>query len=603
MSKKTPGPRPTGEPQKLLSFKKLFLSARYKDLLEQARKHSPQLKTGDRVYLIAALAFMGQGAEAELELQAFKDHFNDDQKVVCRFFLAISLARRGDFAKSLPLFIENLLKSREPTATNTQKFYAYQGVGFYRHLQSRYKRSLHWSTLAYEVAYRHGGALGRILSGDLKAHSLQAVGEFGQAFALFSSVADLARECGNLNFANSIEISLLCTRARLGLLENPEPTLLKKQQDLGVQNTYSRTEILIELLRLKNLHFSSQEFDLLYSEAIQLAEKFGHRRHRVNLLCRKSYSHILRGEPEPALRILLAAEQDLDRKNDLSLYSEILGLRLRILAARDQQRKEQILMKLEEIARRTGGYSQNRHLSQLKGEKKPANLLDRTGLLIDQLPASGFDRPSLAVITQDRLWALLARPSASVWEPHLLSFDLVPEKLLILSKGRAFLSHHRLTPQLRKLLTCLMNEPCQREDLVNRIWGYDYDPLRHDPMVLTLIQRLREALGPYRQSLRVKEGIFEIFPRFEWLRTPLAEEALKKVEIKMEAAALAQSDLNFRQNQILAHLVLSKNVKVGEIMKQFSVSRMTAHRDLETLRKEGYLQRKGKGRGSEYYLI
>ena len=100
----------------------------------------------------------------------------------------------------------------------------------------------------------------------------------------------------------------------------------------------------------------------------------------------------------------------------------------------------------------------------------------------------------------------------------MISLDLVPERIFIVHHGQVFLSNRRVPFQIRKLITCLVNEPCRKEDLVNRIWGYDYNPLRHDPMVLTLVQRAREVLGPFRKHLVVDQGIFELKPRFEWLR-------------------------------------------------------------------------------------
>ena len=337
----------------LMDLKKLFLRADYQEIIRLGLDRKAKLSLEERVYFIASLSFLGHDTDAGLDLKKYERKMNRDQRCIARFFLSVSHARKGDFSTALPLLVKNLKNAKEPNASPRERFYAFQGVGFFRQLQSRYRLSLKWSSRAYEIAYFEDDILGKILSGDLKAHSLEAVGRFGEAISLFSSISGLAREQGNTNFSDSIEVSLLCLHSRLGLLQDPEEALQERLSILKSFNTYSRTEILIELLRLKNLKGKGNDFLPLFHKAIALAEKNGHRRHRVNLLCRKSAFHLLSGQHDAALRSLLAAEESLDRKNDLSLYSEVLGLRLRVLSERDSDRRAEIILQLKKIALRT----------------------------------------------------------------------------------------------------------------------------------------------------------------------------------------------------------------------------------------------------------
>jgi hypothetical protein len=177
----------------------------------------------------------------------------------------------------------------------------------------------------------------------------------------------------------------------------------------------------------------------------------------------------------------------------------------------------------------------------------------------------------------------------------MISTEIIPERLLLIDQGQIFLSKKKVTPQISKLLSCLCTEPCRKEDLVLRIWGYEYDPLRHDPMVLTLVQRLRDCLGDFRSRLLVDQGIYEIAPHYAWINPRVLQPSAPSAAIKFN-----EKELSYRQFQILAFIDRQGSASIGQVMKSFQVSRMTCHRELEILRKKSKISRSGKGRGSIY---
>ena len=81
------------------------------------------------------------------------------------------------------------------------------------------------------------------------------------------------------------------------------------------------------------------------------------------------------------------------------------------------------------------------------------------------------------------------------------------------------------TPRRRSLLKRLLflfagapNRSFSKEDIVQRVWGVDYHPLRHDAALFTNIMRLRRLLGEGGDEiLRVGEAGYRLVPPADFL--------------------------------------------------------------------------------------
>ena len=171
--------------------------------------------------------------------------------------------------------------------------------------------------------------------------------------------------------------------------------------------------------------------------------------------------------------------------------------------------------------------------------------------------------------------------------------------------------------------------PCDKQHLIEKVWGYNYDPLRHDSLVYTALTRLRVALEPMNHWIINDDTNYQLLPDVEIQFIQTAPQALSASTLTSSrtftalgashAASpppslqsltsssaptlpLLEMDLNLRQIQFL-NLKDSVAVNVEAYAKHWKVTKMTALRDLKKLCDLGYLKRLGKGRATEYYRL
>jgi DNA-binding response OmpR family regulator len=110
-------------------------------------------------------------------------------------------------------------------------------------------------------------------------------------------------------------------------------------------------------------------------------------------------------------------------------------------------------------------------------------------------------------------YAPSAAQSLAASDRKELAVDGVNER--VMRRGRVVADLRRRT-LLKRLLFLFAGAPGRlfaKEDIVSRVWGVSYHPLRHDAALFTNVMRLRRLLGENGQDiLRVGEGGYRFVP-------------------------------------------------------------------------------------------
>lgn len=188
-----------------------------------------------------------------------------------------------------------------------------------------------------------------------------------------------------------------------------------------------------------------------------------------------------------------------------------------------------------------------------------------------------------------------------------LIVDLLPDSLLLYNRGNFTFHANAITPQLRGLLLLLLQGPQSREDIITKLYGYEYEAYRHDPMIYSLIHRLRQSLAPHSEWLEFAKNKYQIQQQvsvtFFEQRTIFESEA-PSAQMEIPPSVLKKEmQLNFRQLWAVHHSKKIGYVRPMDLVKEYKITSMTAFRDLQRLVELKILKKKGSGRGTHYCLL
>jgi DNA-binding winged helix-turn-helix (wHTH) protein len=126
-----------------------------------------------------------------------------------------------------------------------------------------------------------------------------------------------------------------------------------------------------------------------------------------------------------------------------------------------------------------------------------------------------------------------------------------------------------------------------KEELVKKVWGYEYNPLVHDSMIYTNIRRLRDLI-----PIELHLNQYRLASNIKWLC--ITEENHSE---KMQA-------LNERQKQIIKLLQTSyRQISRGDAVRLLHLSERTALRELTELVNKNILHKSGAGRSVKYSIL
>ncbi len=579
---------------------KAFFAGNYEAVLsapERSRLAAPQ-------YVIGAHVFLGGLGEAEVVYAAHAKRLDPEEDAAAVFFLGVGACRISDYSKARTRFGRNLLalaaSGKRPSAVS--RFYAYQGLAFYRYFFGRYPAAARYAEKARLAAFETGFDYGLTLALDLLGHTHIHLGRVRLGLRNLSDALKLSGKIGNGGIAAAIRISRLVWGSHTGLLEGDCVARLEQAlEQLRPEDTYSKAELLLELSRQHLLRGDADRAKRVLDDSCDLIYSNRNKRQAATLNLRYGYLHYLQGDARAALNLVRTAESSLVPGTDRLLLARLRGL----------QRSIQLELGMPGVPL-TGALPDAIHRRILAREGSrafpaPPRGEDPMGDLIDR--AARGERDALEEAVRKGLLGLLPRflpraPEGRRLPAETLVLDLVPGSLTAIDRGNVVQIPLPKSSILRGLLVAMGPVWQHKETLVRKTWGYRYSPLRHDPLLYAAIKKLRKALGRYSHWIESEEGAYRLNPRVT-LTSASLEPVSRAASAESAPAERAERmslipGLNYRQNEIAQYLRKCPKLAVADCARIFDTSKITASRDLSWLARLGLARRVGKGRSTCY---
>ena len=597
----------------LLQIQKHFYEGSFSEVCELFATHEILQKNSTlQHYYVGALTFTGQLQKA---LAIYKTgQLSDTTNIACRFYLALGNIRQSQYQDGKALLIENLRELRKP-CSDTDRFYIYQGIAFFRFFCGRFSLAKKYADLSFQSAIQANFTFGEILSRDLLAHSLVHLGQVRLGLRYFEETIQIAKRVKNEWMGPAMQIAALKFKAQVGFNAQTDLSDLQEALDkIKTRDIYSTAELLLELVRQYILRGAFSKAEETLSQASEVIYKNQNRRQIALLNLRMSYVLFLQGQYTQSLHIIRFAEQNIDIHIDLNLWTQICGLKLQLLetlsrTSEAQQLRQQLLQK----SHRSQTAIHQKMMVRTSLKKQKHNFAfgeDPIGDLLDKIHTG--DPKAATLILQSGYYGLLHKCYKLPFGTQSLIFDLIPNSVVILARGNVVLKKKGVNSLLRKIILHIKDRPMSKEDLVNEIWGYEYDPSRHDPLIYSAMNKVRKLLEPHGDWIGLNEEGYHIQKAVKVIikntlkqnlqNKPLPSlSATKKIKVKPQLAS-KYKDLNIRQLQVLDYLKKNHSISILELSSKLDISKPTATRDLSKLYSLRILKRAGKGRATRYFL-
>jgi DNA-binding winged helix-turn-helix (wHTH) protein len=594
-----------------LTLHKELLAGRYRAVVEALldRKGGKALSEGDSASLIGALIYLGRMDEAEALYSGLeRGKASPGALTVSRFFLGVGFVRISEYARAQKMFAQNEALGGKSAL---ERFYKHLGNAFYTYYTGRYRAALTETSLARRAALRAGDLFARTLATDAYGHCRVVAGEIHHGLRLLNEAKDLAVKLGNDSLVNAIAVSLELYDAEYALSgEEGLATLERRLKAVGTEDNYSVANVGLEIARQYTLRGRFQDAAKTLELVAPAIYANQNRRQEIKLNLRLSELAFRRGDIFSARHYIRFLRRLLHREADSSFELSAVGIERKLaIAEGNSAESSELTKRWKELARDFGNTRDDNlrvRLGFLSAEK--ANQEDRvhnvlqTSRLAPALPqklrplleagylcdvASFLELPqganALAILPQS-LGLLIQSPQGIFWEPTPLS-SLQAKILRLLSTGDA-----------------------SKEKLVETVWGYRYDPLRHDAMVYSALSSLRKSLAGAADWVQATESGYRFVAQLIWHRASVEAKVPKEGQAPAAprppspVSSQLMSVLNHRQIEILEWLRERRFLAVSEARAKFGVSEITALRDLDGLRRRGLVARNGKARATRYSL-
>ncbi len=588
-----------------------FLQGDYHKTIADALGRTKLLKNSELPSLVGAYCFAGNLLEAKKLYKDSHGKLNDNEKAACRFFLGLLYTRKSQYKKAFKIFHLNL-KSLKKDSDSLQKFYVYQGIAFYLFFLGKFQLSMKWALKSFHAAHDASDLYARSLSTDLLAHNKLRLGEVNVGLDLLKTADKLSKTIGNKSVSGAISSAELQYRAHLGYDRLEIVTILEKNfSNLVSEDNYSRGAIGLELARQYTLRGQFDFAEEVLEKITSNIYSSENRRQEIQLNLRFAENYYRLGKKSQAWNYLRAARRCLNYEVDKSFEIQINGFELKLFSDEDTSQ-----LKIDLINKMRDFNTIINHNILLRKKIIQDKFFNREDLYHDFLVSLNEERDPISVIIESKYWSLLPEKTGFDLGETGLYLDCEMNVLILFLDKKIEVLNSELTPLDMKLLVYLLNSSGVNEkaEICKYVWGYEYDPLRHDNVIYTAIRSLRKTLlsagtwietvdNGYRFS---NERKFKIIKRAQYIdkgHYGTTQDSQNSQEESLAfATSLLSSGLNYRQVKALDYLKVHEYLDVVTYQKLYQVSDVTASRDLRDLKKCGFMVSIGKARATKYLL-
>ncbi len=567
-------------------------------------------------YKLGGLVFIAKHHEARSLYQEYIDTLPQEDKIIAKFHIAISYIRTSNYTKGKKLLDENFDELDESKFTPETIFFIYQGLSFYYYFFSKYSLSFKYSELSFSasVKTKKEFQLLKALALDIQGHNLVQLGKIHLGLKRLKEGFQI---CENFNFKNlgfSIKNSIVLYECEHESDFDKNILVLKKAlSETPRSNDYSCSEIVLQianLLLIKGCYQMAQDY---LSENYEIIYENENKRKVAKLNIVLSTIMIFRGQYMEALALLTVAQNNLDKRVDSSLLMPIMGLRISILQRLGKDYSA-IQKDKDKMLKKTDSYLSKRIESRKnKGSIKYNVGDDLLGDIFDSIEKLEGNEKLVKIIKSNILsllpleLKLLTNKKYIIYHSHLnivIIKDL--NGLVKLDEG--------LSPLQIKILNYLSGGTKSKQEIIEVIWGYEYDSLRHDSLIYTNIKRLRSLFGENDHLIINNENSYGLESDIVFLEISVSKKVVvikskndnvisdrsgndERIEL---GNSLAEFSLNHRQTIFLRD-IRNEYTDVATYSKSWGVTKKTALRDLKRLEEINLIERKGNARATKYF--
>ncbi|MFM8315071.1 MAG: DeoR family transcriptional regulator, partial [Deltaproteobacteria bacterium] len=383
--------------------------------------------------------------------------------------------------------------------------------------------------------------------------------------------------------------------------------LLSTLSETTFEDGYSRACLLAELSHQYLLRGNAVKAKETLNSACEYVYRIENLRLEILLNFRIAVMLSQQGELSQALHLVRGSLKRLEEKVDRHLELKLKGLEQKLLGKLGHlEQCESLSKEVYELTRRTGYFTANRIWGRTQGRylSSEVRLQDPLGDMFDDIEQGNQELIQEVI---ERNWLGLLYPLCKIdVTTRTLLLGLSGKSLTVFDQGNVHHFSRGASNQVSKFLSVLSQGRKTKEQIIHEVWQEKYHPLRHDPLLYTLISKLRKELGNQAAWVEASQEGYElqagvVVREFEKALKPSQSVSWDNSEsvVPLDQGLL---ELNFRQQQIVSLARKSSYIDVKALGEAFQVSPATANRDLAFLEDQGWLIRTGKGRATRFHF-
>lgn len=591
---------------------KLFYCGEYSGVLEKTfRKTQAHKRPPEIIYIIGSLSFLSRIGEAQALFEAHESRLTALEKSYCYFFLGIGFTRRSQYKQAKRYFMLNLKLSQQlPQRHAHIQFLVRQGISFYLYYLGQFGRSLQWSEKSLVSAFASRDVWMRALANDLIANNLVQNGRIHEGLRYFDEALKDAQHVRNNSMVAAIQTSSIVFRAEYGIdLKMSLQTLTSMYQKSAPDDGFSRANLGLEYARQLTLQGQFAAAEKILTEISTFIFSSQNRRQEARYNLRWAELSYLKNEVHSCQHYIRSGRRCLEFV-DYTYEMQFLGIEKKMYQdLLGQKVPESILLRLNKLAHEYDNVKNNNILNREKSRAALKAITNDDRIHRYLVQAQKNESKARQIILETGYFSWLYRFFDFQKGERYLALHLEPKSITLLTRDGILHRTQALSTLNYKILTTLASGFTTKEDLMNKVWGYQYDPLRHDSLIYTTFSNLRKIFIPDSQVIETSELGYSLNAQLVDLSETSGQRELKSTSTELQplvsapdVAYLADHDLNYRQIQILQYLKRVTYVSVKDVVKLFKTSEITANRDLRSLFQKKLVVRVGQGRVTRYTL-
>lgn len=590
----------------------LFYKGEYAQVLQKTYDSSVLSEPQHLGYVIGSLSFLGRVHEAEALYTAQRSQASDLNKVYSRFFLALGWTRRSQYEKAKKFLLINKTYLRKNKNTSAEvSFLVQQGISFFLYFLGQFEKSISWNEKSLASAIAAQNLWMRALAHDLLANNLIQNGRIYEGLRHFAEAAKDSEKINNKAIIQAIEISSLVLSCEYGIqIKNSFARLAELYAKTKQNDAFSRANLGLELARQYTLKGQWTLASDILNQIGNLIFEMQNRRQEARYNLRWAELYYLKNELNTALHYIRSGRRCLELV-DHTYEMQFLGLEKKIHEEHKNLEQAEVLeQKLAQLSLTHNNIKNNNILSRGNGKAKSKNSYSDDEIHHMLTKAQQSQKTARKIILETEYFSWMYRFFNLKRGQNYILLNLQPKSLTIVDADGFTHKPSELSTLNYKILNTLSKGYTTKEELLSQVWGYQYDPLRHDSLIYSTLSTLRKILSQDAQIIETSEMGYNLKAKVLNLLEVSENDLEESLQQPAQAGAVSapdmqrwlKFDLNSRQMQIMQLLTSTSFVSVKQVVKMFKTSEITANRDLRSLFQKKLVLRIGQGRSTQYML-